>query len=40
MTTSVWLHLAAEGNSPKTVRTYVEAAPWFAGGHLLANTEP
>jgi integrase/recombinase XerD len=39
MITSFRLHLAAEGKSPKTVRTYVEAAQWFAGNHLLAKTE-
>jgi hypothetical protein len=29
------LHLAAEGKSPKTIRTYTEAAAWFAAAHLL-----
>jgi site-specific recombinase XerD len=29
------LHLLAERKSPKTVRTYTEAAQWFAGAHLL-----
>jgi integrase/recombinase XerD len=33
------LHLNAEGKSPKTVRTYVEAAQWFAGAHLVALDE-
>jgi site-specific recombinase XerD len=28
------LHLNAEGMSPKTVRTYVEAVQWFAAAHL------
>jgi site-specific recombinase XerD len=28
------LHLNAEGKSPKTVQTYVEAVQWFAGEHL------
>jgi integrase/recombinase XerD len=28
------LHLLAERKSPKTVRTYTEAAQWFAGAHL------
>lgn len=28
------LHLNAEGKSPKTVRTYVEAVQWFAAAHL------
>lgn len=32
------LHLSAEGKSPKTIRTYVEAAQWFAAAHLLAHT--
>ena len=32
------LHLAAEGKSVKTVRTYAEAVQWFAGGHLLGET--
>jgi integrase/recombinase XerD len=29
------LHLAAEGKSAKTIRTYTDAAAWFAGDHLL-----
>jgi site-specific recombinase XerD len=29
------LHLAAEGKSAKTARTYSEAAAWFAAAHLL-----
>jgi site-specific recombinase XerC len=29
------LHLAAEGKSAKTVRTYTEAVQWFAAAHLL-----
>lgn len=29
----------AEGQSPKTVRTYVEAAQWFAAEHLRARTD-
>lgn len=33
------LHLAAEGKSDKTVRTYVEAAQWFAAQHLLRETD-
>ncbi|MFV2177626.1 tyrosine-type recombinase/integrase [Actinomadura sp. LOL_016] len=33
------LHLNAEGKSPKTVRTYAEAAQWFAAAHLRRNTE-
>ncbi len=32
------LHLAAEGKSVKTVRTYTEAVQWFAAAHLLAQT--
>ncbi|MGH3070205.1 MAG: tyrosine-type recombinase/integrase [Streptosporangiaceae bacterium] len=32
------LHLAAQGKSAKTVRTYTEAAQWFAAAHLLAQT--
>jgi site-specific recombinase XerD len=30
--------LAAEGKAPKTVRTYVEAAAWFAAAHLIPRT--
>src|SRR5260370_32321646 len=33
------LHLNAEGKSPKTVRTYVEAVQWFAAAHLRARTD-
>jgi hypothetical protein len=29
------LHLSAEGKSPKTVRTYVEAVQWFAAAQLV-----
>lgn len=32
------LHLNAEGKSPKTVRTYVEATQWFAAAHLRDKT--
>lgn len=32
------LHLAAEGKAPKTVRTYTEAAAWFAAAHLIPRT--
>jgi len=32
------LHLNAEGKSPKTGRTYVEAVQWFAAAHLRAQT--
>jgi site-specific recombinase XerD len=32
------LHLAAEGKSGKTVRTYTEAVQWFAAAHLLRET--
>jgi hypothetical protein len=31
------LHLAAEGKSAKTIRTYTEAARWFAAEHLLGQ---
>jgi integrase len=31
------LSLAAEGKSPKTIRTYTEAARWFAAEHLLGR---
>ncbi|PXX66944.1 integrase/recombinase XerD [Nocardia tenerifensis] len=33
------LHLNAEGKSPKTVNTYVEAVQWFAGQHLRSETD-
>jgi len=36
MVSSYELHLLAERKSPKTVRTYVEAAQWIAGALLLA----
>ena len=36
---SFTLHLNAEGKSPKTVRTYVEATQWFAAAHLRAKTD-
>jgi site-specific recombinase XerD len=29
------LHLRAERKSPKTIRTYIEAAQWFAAAHLI-----
>jgi hypothetical protein len=29
------LHLRAERKSAKTIRTYLEAAQWFAGGYLI-----
>jgi site-specific recombinase XerD len=32
------LHLAAENKAAATVRTYAEAALWFAAAHLLAET--
>jgi site-specific recombinase XerD len=35
---SFGLHLAAENKAPGTVRTYTEAALWFAAGHLLRET--
>lgn len=31
------LYLAAEGKSPKTIRTYADAARWFAAEHLLGR---
>lgn len=31
------LHLAAEGKSPKTIRTYTDAARWFAAEHMLGQ---
>jgi len=33
------LHLGAEGKSPKTIRTYVEAVQWFAAAHLRAQAD-
>src|SRR6266542_5338879 len=33
------LHLNAEGKSPKTVRTYVEAVQWFAAAYRRASTD-
>jgi integrase/recombinase XerD len=36
---SFTFHLNAEGKSPKTVRTYAEAAQWFAAEHLRRNTD-
>ncbi|HUY51120.1 MAG TPA: tyrosine-type recombinase/integrase [Streptosporangiaceae bacterium] len=35
MVESFELHLHAERKSPKTIRTYIEAALWFAGSYLL-----
>jgi site-specific recombinase XerC len=35
---SFGLHLAAENKAAGTVRTYTEAAPWFAAAHLLRET--
>ena len=35
---SFGLYLAAEGKSPRTIRTYTEAAAWFAAAHLLERT--
>jgi len=34
------LHLAAEGKSAKTIRTYTEAAAWFAAAHLRQVGKP
>jgi site-specific recombinase XerD len=36
MISSYELHLLAERKSPKTIRTYTEAAQWFAGAFLIA----
>ena len=36
MVESFELHLLAERKSPKTIRTYIEAALWFAASYLLA----
>jgi hypothetical protein len=33
------LHLAAEKKKPKTIRTYIEAAQWLAGAHLLPGPD-
>jgi site-specific recombinase XerD len=35
---SFGLYLAAEGKSPRTIRTYTEAAAWFAAAYLLEGT--
>ena len=35
MVASFDLHLRAEKKSPKTIRTYLEAAQWFAAGYLV-----
>jgi hypothetical protein len=35
MVGSFELHLRAEKKSPKTIRTYLEAAQWFAASYLL-----
>jgi site-specific recombinase XerD len=37
MVSSFELHLRAEKKSPKTIRTYVEAAQWFAAEYLIPN---
>jgi site-specific recombinase XerC len=34
---SFCLYLAAEGKSPKTIRTYTDAVRWFFGEHLLGQ---
>ena len=31
------LHLRAEKKSPKTIRTYIEAAQWLAAEYLIPN---
>jgi site-specific recombinase XerD len=37
MLNSFELHLRAEKKSPKTIRTYIEAAQWFASAYLIPN---
>jgi site-specific recombinase XerD len=37
MLSSFELHLLAERKSSKTIRTYIEAAQWFAAGYLIPN---
>jgi site-specific recombinase XerD len=37
MVSSFELHLRAEKKSPRTIRTYIEAAQWLAAEHLLPN---
>src|SRR5580692_10227026 len=37
MICSFELHLRAEKKSPKTIRTYIEAAQWLAAEHLIPN---
>jgi integrase/recombinase XerD len=37
MVSSFELHLRAEKKSPKTVRTYLEAAQWFAAAYLIPS---
>jgi integrase/recombinase XerD len=31
------LHLAAEGKAPRTIRSYAEAAAWFAAARLIGE---
>ena len=31
------LHLAAEGKAPRTIRSYTEAAAWFAAARLIGE---
>jgi hypothetical protein len=33
------LHLAAENKAAGTIRTYADAACWFAASHLLTETD-
>jgi site-specific recombinase XerD len=33
------LHLAAEGKAPRTIRSYTEAAAWFAAARLIGEAE-
>jgi site-specific recombinase XerD len=37
MISSFELHLRAEKKSPKTIRTYIEAAQWLAAEYLIPN---
>lgn len=37
MFSSFELHLRAEKKSPKSIRTYLEAALWLAAGYLIPN---
>ena len=37
MVSSFELHLRAEKKSPRTIRTYTEAAQWLAAEHLIPS---